>query len=90
MGAVSFIETMDHTSLSNIDKEEFEKYVFQLISCQGADAFLVKETSKMPFKPSLTQTQILHSYLMRHLMSALNRPLIFLPMLAKSLLSPFP
>lgn len=27
MGAVSFIETMDHTSLSNIDKEEFEKNV---------------------------------------------------------------
>lgn len=32
MGAVSFIETMDHTSLSNIDKEEFEKY-FQLNLC---------------------------------------------------------
>ena len=27
MGAVSFIETMDHTSLSNITQEEFEKYV---------------------------------------------------------------
>jgi len=26
-GAVSFIESMDHTSLSNIDKEEFEKNV---------------------------------------------------------------
>jgi hypothetical protein len=25
MGAVSFIETMDHTSLSNIDQAEFEK-----------------------------------------------------------------
>lgn len=25
MGAVSFIETMDHTSLSNITQEEFEK-----------------------------------------------------------------
>ncbi|TFK29629.1 hypothetical protein FA15DRAFT_690940 [Coprinopsis marcescibilis] len=27
MGAVSFIETMDHTSLSNIDQEEFESNV---------------------------------------------------------------
>ena len=27
MGAVSFIETMDHTSLSNITQEEFEKSV---------------------------------------------------------------
>jgi hypothetical protein len=27
MGAVSFIETMDHTSLSNITQEEFEKFV---------------------------------------------------------------
>ncbi|KAH7335438.1 hypothetical protein B0J17DRAFT_770054 [Rhizoctonia solani] len=26
MGAVSFIETMDHTSLSNITQEDFEKY----------------------------------------------------------------
>ena len=26
MGAVSFIETMDHTSLSNITQEEFERY----------------------------------------------------------------
>jgi len=30
MGAVSFIETMDHTSLSNITKEEFEKFVLCL------------------------------------------------------------
>jgi len=26
MGAVSFIETMDHTSLSHITQAEFEKY----------------------------------------------------------------
>lgn len=26
MGAVSFIETMDHTSLSNISQDEFEAY----------------------------------------------------------------
>lgn len=26
MGAVSFIETMDHSSLSNISQEEFERY----------------------------------------------------------------
>ena len=32
MGAVSFIETMDHTSLSNITQEEFEKFVVCL-SC---------------------------------------------------------
>ena len=31
MGAVSFIETMDHTSLSNITQEEFEKYVSDLL-----------------------------------------------------------
>ena len=30
MGAVSFIETMDHTSLSNITQEEFEKCVLSL------------------------------------------------------------
>lgn len=29
MGAVSFIETMDHSSLSNITQEEFEKYADQ-------------------------------------------------------------
>ena len=27
MGAVQFIENMDHTSLSNISQEEFEKFV---------------------------------------------------------------
>ncbi|KAF9038495.1 hypothetical protein BJ165DRAFT_1393612 [Panaeolus papilionaceus] len=31
MGAVSFIETMDHTSLSNITREEFEKNVEEAI-----------------------------------------------------------
>ncbi|KAG5654186.1 hypothetical protein H0H81_006568 [Sphagnurus paluster] len=31
MGAVSFIETMDHTSLSNISQEEFEKYA--ILNC---------------------------------------------------------
>jgi hypothetical protein len=31
MGAVSFIETMDHTSLSNITQDEFEKYVLMLV-----------------------------------------------------------
>ncbi|KAF9466135.1 hypothetical protein BDZ94DRAFT_1158669 [Collybia nuda] len=31
MGAVSFIETMDHTSLSSIDQEEFEKNVEEAI-----------------------------------------------------------
>ncbi|KAK0202591.1 hypothetical protein DFS33DRAFT_1341520 [Desarmillaria ectypa] len=31
MGAVSFIETMDHTSLSNITQEEFEKNVEEAI-----------------------------------------------------------
>ncbi|ELU43446.1 lipase [Rhizoctonia solani AG-1 IA] len=31
MGAVSFIETMDHTSLSNITQEDFEKNVEQAI-----------------------------------------------------------
>lgn len=30
MGAVSFIETMDHSSLSNITQEEFEKYAHYL------------------------------------------------------------
>jgi len=32
MGAVSFIETMDHTSLSNITQEEFEKYAPKLLT----------------------------------------------------------
>ncbi|KAJ7043737.1 hypothetical protein C8F04DRAFT_1028802 [Mycena alexandri] len=31
MGAVSFIETMDHTSLSNITQEEFEKNVAEAV-----------------------------------------------------------
>ncbi|KAF8317758.1 uncharacterized protein EI90DRAFT_3147343 [Cantharellus anzutake] len=31
MGAVSFIETLDHTSLSNISKEEFERNIEQVI-----------------------------------------------------------
>jgi hypothetical protein len=26
MGAVSFIETMDHTSVSSVTQEEFERY----------------------------------------------------------------
>jgi hypothetical protein len=31
MGAVSFIETMDHTSLSNITQDEFEKYALMFL-----------------------------------------------------------
>jgi hypothetical protein len=31
MGAVSFIETMDHTSLSNITQDEFEKYASMFV-----------------------------------------------------------
>ena len=38
MGAVSFIETMDHTSLSNITQEEFEKFVVCL-SCVNVAHF---------------------------------------------------
>ncbi|PBK72565.1 hypothetical protein ARMSODRAFT_764393 [Armillaria solidipes] len=38
MGAVSFIETMDHTSLSNITQEEFEKNVEEAIQSLPNDA----------------------------------------------------
>ncbi|KAK0239117.1 hypothetical protein EDD85DRAFT_531355 [Armillaria nabsnona] len=38
MGAVSFIETMDHTSLSNITQEEFEKNVEEAILSLPNDA----------------------------------------------------
>ncbi|KAF7309869.1 hypothetical protein MIND_00359000 [Mycena indigotica] len=38
MGAVSFIETMDHTSLSNISQEEFEQNVEAAIQSLPADA----------------------------------------------------
>ncbi|KAF7308905.1 hypothetical protein MKEN_01091000 [Mycena kentingensis (nom. inval.)] len=38
MGAVSFIETMDHTSLSNISQEEFEERVETAIQTLPTDA----------------------------------------------------
>ena len=37
MGAVSFVETMDHTALSNITQEEFEKNVGSVINSLPED-----------------------------------------------------
>ncbi|KAI5895492.1 uncharacterized protein SCHCODRAFT_01088449 [Schizophyllum commune H4-8] len=45
MGAVSFIETMDHTSLSNITQEEFEKWVDPLINKSVAEFSQERRTS---------------------------------------------
>lgn len=39
MGAVSFIETMDHTSLSNITQEEFEKFV--MYACHAKPPLII-------------------------------------------------
>lgn len=37
MGATAFIETMDHSSLSNISQEEFEKYVEEAVAKIGSE-----------------------------------------------------
>ncbi|KAH9930360.1 uncharacterized protein B0H18DRAFT_994598 [Fomitopsis serialis] len=45
MGAVSFIETMDHTSLSNITQEEFERNVEMSIQSLPASGTATPESS---------------------------------------------
>ncbi|KAH9832631.1 uncharacterized protein C8Q71DRAFT_261629 [Rhodofomes roseus] len=45
MGAVSFVETMDHTSLSNITQEEFEKNVELCIQSLPASGTATPESS---------------------------------------------
>ena len=50
MGAVSFIETMDHTSLSNITQDEFEKYALKFVISSSRKT-VVAGTLKMPSKP---------------------------------------
>lgn len=50
MGAVSFIETMDHTSLSNITQEEFEKNVEEAIqSLPSTEPHTPSTDSEGPF-----------------------------------------
>ncbi|KAF6761755.1 guanine nucleotide exchange factor Vps9 [Ephemerocybe angulata] len=56
MGAVSFIETMDHTSLSNIDQEEFEKNVEAAIQALP------------PSEPSSPQTPFAEAKIRPHMM----------------------
>ncbi|KAJ7066508.1 hypothetical protein C8F01DRAFT_1123525 [Mycena amicta] len=56
MGAVSFIETMDHTSLSNISQEDFEQNVEAAIQSLPADASPtlphVSPAAGIPFTPT--------------------------------------
>src|ERR1700730_1868372 len=66
MGAVSFIETMDHTSLSNITQEEFEKYAPRLVSSSFRET-VVAGMSKMPSKPSPPRDRIHHLSRRHHL-----------------------
>ncbi|KAI0954723.1 hypothetical protein AcW1_006520 [Taiwanofungus camphoratus] len=53
MGAVSFIETMDHTSLSNISQEEFERNVEDVIQSLPSSGSRTPEsaTPLMPASP---------------------------------------
>src|SRR6266851_3812608 len=59
MGAVSFIETMDHTSLSNITQEEFEKYAPKLLTSSLREP-VVSGTLKMPSKHSRSRDRNPH------------------------------
>ncbi|KAH9951048.1 hypothetical protein B0H21DRAFT_685467 [Amylocystis lapponica] len=54
MGAVSFIETMDHTSLSNITQEEFERNVEDMIQSLPTSGTQTPEygTPSLPMSPS--------------------------------------
>ncbi|KII85928.1 hypothetical protein PLICRDRAFT_115563 [Plicaturopsis crispa FD-325 SS-3] len=51
MGAVSFIETMDHTSLSNITQEEFEKNVEDAIQSLPEEPATPSTSSSEPSTP---------------------------------------
>src|SRR5258707_6446404 len=66
MGAVSFIETMDHTSLSNITQEEFEKYAPKLITPSLRET-VVAGTLRMPSKHSQSHDRNPHHSSRPHL-----------------------
>ncbi|RXW24812.1 hypothetical protein EST38_g1017 [Candolleomyces aberdarensis] len=59
MGAVSFIETMDHTSLSNIDQAEFEKNVEEAIQAlpQSEPTSPVTPFAESKIRPHLLSSQ---------------------------------
>ncbi|KAH8103956.1 hypothetical protein BXZ70DRAFT_1005506 [Cristinia sonorae] len=59
MGAVSFIETMDHTSLSNITQEEFEKNVEDAIQSLPSTE---SETPTTEFPTSFNTAPLPHSH----------------------------
>ncbi|KAF5373276.1 hypothetical protein D9615_007395 [Tricholomella constricta] len=59
MGAVSFIETMDHTSLSNISQEEFERNVEDAIqalpqSVTSSPLLTQAPTARTPTQPTIS------------------------------------
>ncbi|KAJ6581649.1 hypothetical protein B0H19DRAFT_1116119 [Mycena capillaripes] len=59
MGAVSFIETMDHTSLSNITQEEFERNVEDAIQSLPPDSPAVPHfVPAIPIPPSTPQRPV--------------------------------
>src|SRR6266478_2516468 len=66
MGAVSFIETMDHTSLSNITQEEFEKYAPKHITSSLPET-VVAGTLRMPSKHSQSRDRNPHHSSRPHL-----------------------
>ncbi|KAI9440627.1 hypothetical protein H4582DRAFT_2212053 [Lactarius indigo] len=68
MGAVSFIETMDHTSLSGITQEEFEKNV------EAAIQTLPSSRSQSPPLPSSSSSSGSSSPSVNPNLSAVNRP----------------
>ena len=53
MGAVSFIETMDHSSLSNITQEEFERYYCSAFPWDEYLTITLIAMLKMLYKPYL-------------------------------------
>nr|GAT60015.1 predicted protein [Mycena chlorophos] len=63
MGAVSFIETMDHTSLSNISQAEFEQNVESAIQSLPADASpTLPHVMHVPTTPSRSDTTSISSH----------------------------
>ncbi|KAF8216650.1 hypothetical protein K438DRAFT_1914512 [Mycena galopus ATCC 62051] len=60
MGAVSFIETMDHTSLSNITQEEFERNVEEALRSLPPDSPVVPHVTPVtpitPVSPTIPST----------------------------------
>lgn len=68
MGAVSFIETMDHTSLSGITQEEFEKNVEVAIQA------LPPSRSQSPALPSSSSSSSSSLHLVNPNLATVNRP----------------